>query len=137
HTLSPTALVHEAFCRLRPHLETLESRRQFFAAARQVMRRILIDYARRRNSQKRSPRLFEPERPHFPDTLELWHMDMVDALAELERLDPERHAIVEYRFFFGLTMEEIAGLLSVSKSKVEKDWRVARAWLYQRLRSES
>jgi len=134
HTLQPTALAHEAFLRLRPQLSRAENRRYLFAAARTAMRRVLIDHARRAGAAKRAldPAAIEPrvQAPFDP-----WHIDLVDALDELAEIDPRQHQIVWYRFFFGLTMQEIADLLGLSLSQIEKDWRFARAWLYGRLDS--
>jgi len=131
HTLQPTAVVHEAFLRLRPQLADAASRRELFAAANKAMRRVLIDHARARRARKRTPDL--PEEPRAQQPFEPLHLDLAEALEELGEIDPRERAVVEYRFFLGLTVEEVADQLGLSKSQIEKDWRSARAWLFRRL----
>jgi RNA polymerase sigma-70 factor, ECF subfamily len=131
HILQPTALVHEAFLRLRPHLFQAANRRQLFAAAHKAMRRVLIDHARARRAWKRTPG--EPEEPRAQQPWQPWHLELAEALEELGEIDSRERAIVEYRFFLGLKVEEVADQLGLSVSQIEKDWRAARAWLYRRL----
>jgi RNA polymerase sigma-70 factor (ECF subfamily) len=137
HTLEPTALVHEAYLRLVDQRRTSwRNRAHFFAVAAGLMRRILVDHARRRSYLKRGGGARAVTLPEIaaspnggPDILAL-----DEALADLEALDGRRRQIVELRFFGGLTQEEIAEALGVSVSTVERQWRLARAWLYRRLR---
>lgn len=137
HTLQTTALIHEAYMRLvgkeRPRWQ---GRRHFFAVAAQVMRRILIDWARRRCYAKRGGRavrlpLEAAERIGIERARELVALD--DALAALERLDPGLVRVVELRFFAGLDIAETAKTLGVSPSTVSREWRLARDWLYGEL----
>ncbi len=136
HTLQPTALVHEAYIRLSEQNPGWKNRAQFFAVASQMMRRILVDHARARRAAKRQGGLLtvtlEPEAGvSLPREVELLLLD--EALDELASVDPRQSRIVELRFFGGLALEEIAGTLDLSLSTVNRDWRVARAWLYQRV----
>jgi RNA polymerase sigma-70 factor, ECF subfamily len=136
HTLQPTALVNEAYVRLlRGGPQTWNDRTHFLAVASNVMRRILVDHARRRTAHK-SQRLEEPPKPpavdaaHSPDTI----LAVDEALAELARSDARQARIVEMRFFSGLTDEEVATVLEISVRTVKRDWAAAKAWLYARLR---
>ena len=139
HTLSATALVHETYLRLMGQQPShLENRSHFFAVASELMRRILVDHARRRAASKRgggAVRLtLDPELVGgaAPD-LDLVALD--DALSELATLDPRQARIVELRFFGGLSAEEAAMVLGISRATVERDWGLARAWLYRRLQN--
>jgi RNA polymerase sigma-70 factor (ECF subfamily) len=137
HTLQATALVHEAYLRLVNHPDrSWQSRAHFIGVAAQVMRRILIDYARSRRAAKRGrgphkvsleePLLFSEEQSE----------DLLALNAALERLaqfDERVSRIVELRFFGGLTVEEAAEVLGVSPKTVKRDWSVARAWLHREL----
>lgn len=133
-TLNTTALVHEAYLKLAS-AKTLEvrSRPHFFALAARAMRQILVDAARRRLAQKRggdSPPTVTLDESIFQDPLrpsQLVALD--DALARLDAIDPRRARVVEHRIFAGLTADETAALLGVSRPTVERDWRAARAWL--------
>lgn len=135
HTLQPTALVHEAYLQLVDQKRVdWQSRSHFFAIAARVMRRILVDYARRHLRQKRGggrERLplesvsgFGVER--LPELIAL-----DDALAALAKTDPRKAAVVELRYFGGFSVEETAEILGVSVPTVSRHWRVARAWLYR------
>ncbi len=141
HTLQPTALVHEAFMRLIDQSRVdWKGRTHFYAVGAQAMRRILIDHARARGRGKRGGDwqrvlLDEVEMPN-----ELQDVDLValhDALESLATLDEGQARIVELRFFGGLTVEEVAHVLGVSKRKVEGDWTHAKAWLRNALDPES
>jgi RNA polymerase sigma-70 factor (ECF subfamily) len=134
HTLQPTALVHEAYIRLTGlHEVDWQSRSHFFATAATVMRRILVDHARAQNANKREgcrdaisleeALVVSPAR-----SLQLIALD--DALDRLAKLDVRRSKIVELRFFGGLSEEETGEVLGVSARTVKRDWRVAKAWLY-------
>jgi RNA polymerase sigma factor (TIGR02999 family) len=132
HTLEATALIHEAYLRLvdqdRVHWK---GRSQFYGLASQMMRRILVDHARRRLAVKRGgaeARLcFDETRDSREGPVDLIALD--DALRELERLDERQSRIVEFRFFGGLSVDETALALGVSPETVKRDWRAAKAWL--------
>lgn len=134
HTLQPTALVHEAYLRLtKLHDVDWQSRSHFFATAATVMRRILVDHARARNANKReggrdAVSLEEALVVSPARSAQLIALD--DALNRLAKLDFRRSKIVELRFFGGLSEEEIGEVLGVSARTVKRDWRVAKAWLY-------
>jgi RNA polymerase sigma factor (TIGR02999 family) len=133
HTLQPTALVHEAYLRLvGPAGVQWQSRSHFFAVAAQTMRRILVDHARSRNTQKRGGpeiRVDLPEELMISDERSEQLLQLDDALSRLAGFDPRQSKIVEMRFFGGLTEEEIAEVLGVSTRTVKRDWSMARAWL--------
>lgn len=140
HTLQPTALVSELCLRLLG-LEAVQwdNRRQFFGFAGQVMRRILIDYARGRKAKKRGAgvkRLSltggmdrEDESSLDPETV----LSIHQALLELEKLDPQAAKVVELRFFTGLTSAETAQALGLSRSTVTREWKLAKEFLARRL----
>jgi RNA polymerase sigma factor (TIGR02999 family) len=133
HTLQPTALVHEAFLRLARQDESkFRGKEHFFAVAATAMRQILTSHARKRLADKRGGgakqvTLSNIVLPDGPSTLDIVELDRV--LSELERLNERQARLVEYRFFGGLTLPEIAKVLDVSITTIEKDWRRARAWL--------
>ncbi len=134
HTLSPTALVHEAYLRLfNERSPELEDRRALYAAASETMRRVLIDYARSRKRLKRGGR--EPSVPleEAKAFLTVQQADEVlaleSALVRLGELDEKALEVVHHRFFAGLTMEEIGELQGVSAKTVQRTWVAARAWL--------
>ncbi len=135
HTLQPTALVHEAFLRLNAQSQDRwANREQFFAVVARMMRRVLVDAARRHSAEKRGggaqrttlSGLFEsgPE----PEVL-----DVHRALSELAALDARQARIVELRYFGGLSIEETARLEELSPATVKREWTSARAWLFRRL----
>jgi RNA polymerase sigma factor (TIGR02999 family) len=132
HTLQPTALVHEAYARLVGAAGGWESRRHFLSVAAMAMRQLLSNYAAQRGAQKRggSTRrvaLEEAEQVAAEEGVDL--VELSDALAKLERLDPRQARIVELRFFAGLTVEETAEVLGVTERTVYLDWRMARDFL--------
>jgi len=139
HTLQPTALVHEAFLRLRSSATLPESMSSdesaFRGLAATTMRRILVDHARRHRADKRGGGRVRVELPEAsidgPQPLELLALD--EALEELAKHDPRKARVVELRFFGGLTGEEAGRLLGVSRTTIESDWFMARAWLRRRL----
>ena len=140
HTLQPTALVHEVFIRLvdQRHADW-QNRAHFFGVAAQVMRRILVDHARRHRAGKRGDglpcvSLDEAEDVVGSDGMPVLALDQ--ALDRLEQVDAELARIVELRAFGGLTIEEAAHVLSVSPSTAKRDWRTAKAWLNRELGSE-
>ncbi len=137
-TLSTTALVHEAYLKLSGSAgQTYEDRVHFFAVASRAMRQILVDYARRTAAAKRggavAPVSLDPEQLGDPGRAdELVALD--EALGRLEALDERLARMVEMRFFGGLSVEETAEALGVSPRTVKRDWRKARAVLYDDLR---
>jgi RNA polymerase sigma factor (TIGR02999 family) len=137
HLLQPTALVHEAYLRLVDQSHTdWQSRAHFFALASEMMRRILVDHARRRKMAKRSGgwarvTLDDREVRYGPPDVDV--LDLDAALSELASLDPRKSRVAELRFFSGLSHDEIAYSLGISRATVERDWAMARAWLYRRL----
>jgi RNA polymerase sigma factor (TIGR02999 family) len=141
HTLEPAALVNEAFLRLVDQRKpTWENRAQFFAISAQLMRRVLVDYARARGAAKRggsTPILplddvTEPAAPAVADVL-----DIDAALTRLSQLDPDQGQIVELRFFGGLSVEETAHVLQRSPRTIKREWRLAKAWLHRDLRRDA
>ena len=138
-TLNPTALVNEAWLRLSdsPQLGAL-SPAHFKAVAARAMRRVLIDAARRRHARKRAGN--DVVVIAFDEAVEqrvIREEDVLGldaALRDLARLDPRQATLVEYRYFGGLTVSELAETLGVSETTVERDWRVAKAWLKSQLR---
>jgi len=134
HTLQPTALVHEFFLRVRGQVDAAALNETLSRAAA-TMRRILVDHARRRATEKRgSGRLrveLDQARVVTAEPPDLLALD--EALAELGRLDDRKARIVELRFFGGLTGEEAAEVLGIARSTADADWFMARAWLRRRL----
>ena len=139
-TLNTTALVHEAYLKLsRDSGWTVRDRFHFFALTARAMREVLIDHARTRMRQKRGGGvkaldLDEVQIPVAEKAEELVALD--EALERLETVDPELSRLVEWRFFAGLTVEEIASTLEVSERTVKRHWRTARAFLYQELAAQ-
>ncbi|MGA2099406.1 MAG: sigma-70 family RNA polymerase sigma factor [Candidatus Acidiferrum sp.] len=140
HTLQPTALVNEAYLRLvRGAQAEWQGRSHFFAVSAQVMRHILVDWARSRQAGKRGSgapvlELNENLAIPMPSGSDLIAID--DALKALAQVDPRKSQIVELRFFGGLTVEEIAEVLRVSEETVHRDWRLAKSWLRRELGKE-
>jgi RNA polymerase sigma factor (TIGR02999 family) len=138
HTLQTTALINEAYMRLIDWKNVRwQSRAHFLGVAAQVMRRILVDFARSRHYAKRGGKarqvsLDEAITIHEDRSAELIALD--DALKSLAKIDPRKSHVVELRFFGGLSAEETAEALKVSQRTVEREWRLARAWLYRELR---
>jgi RNA polymerase sigma-70 factor (ECF subfamily) len=138
HTLETTALVNEAYLRLAGQRKIeWQNRAHFFAVTAQVMRHILIDHARRRQYAKhgggaRLVSLEEAETMSQERASELLALD--EALDELAKLDARKSRVVELRYFGGLDLEETADVLEVSVMTVRRDWRVAKAWLFRRLK---
>lgn len=138
HTLNSTTLVHEAYLKLiRQKDAAWQDRAHFFAIGGRIMRRILVDYARASQRAKRGGGaivLALDEHLHTPGHKSLQLIALDDALNDLERLDPRQSRIVELRFFAGLSIEETAEALHVSKATVNRDWITARAWLLREIR---
>jgi len=139
HTLQPTALVHEAYVRLLGQQRVdWQSRTHFFALASQMMRRVLVDHARARAAAKRPGQgvrvTLDGELASVdPRGCDLLMLDQ--ALSELARLDQRQGNIVELCYFGGLTEDEVAGAMSISRSTVARELRSAKAWLYRRMTS--
>jgi RNA polymerase sigma-70 factor (ECF subfamily) len=139
HTLQPTALVHEAYLRLAGQTAAWQNRAQFMGVAAQLMRRILVDYARQRVAAKRGG----GEMPVELGTCELGggveeseNMLAVDeALARLAALDPQQAQVVEMRYFGGMTVEETAEALGIGARTVKREWALAKAWLHLEISS--
>jgi RNA polymerase sigma-70 factor, ECF subfamily len=140
HSFQPTALVHEAYLRLVDQKVSWKNRAQFFALASEMMRRILVDHARTRKRGKRDGAWTRVELDEAVAIAEQRDVDLVSldqALRELSELDPRHGRVVELRFFGGLTLEEAAEVLGASPATVKRDWSLARAWLYRRLKRAS
>lgn len=138
HTLQPTALVNEAYLRLVDQRSARwQNRAQFFGVAAQLMRRILVDHARLRQAEKRGGS--EQQRLSLSNVDRASHQSEVDLLAlhealdELATVDPQQSRIVELKFFGGLSIEETAEVLGIGHATVERDWKMARAWLRSKL----
>lgn len=133
HTLNTTDLVHEAYLKLIDQSQTeWEDRVHFLAMASRIMRNILIDYARRRNAQKRgggAPHVDIDRVMVSADASADMFLALDEALQRLTKLDERLGRVVEYRFFGGMTEEEIGHALGISKRTVRRDWRKAKAWL--------
>lgn len=140
HTLQTTALVNEAYLRLVDAAAPAgECRTHFFAICAQVMRHILVDWARSRRALKRGsdlPPLELQEELAMPAQPNSDLVAIDDALQALAAVDPRKSRVVELRFFGGLSMEETAEVLNVSLPTVERDWRLAKSWLRRELRKE-
>jgi RNA polymerase sigma-70 factor (ECF subfamily) len=137
HTLQATALVNEAYLRLIDWENVqFESRTQFFGVAARLMRRVLVDHARRRNYQKRGGDTIRVSLAVAAGMISTPDTDIVAlnvVLEELEKLDERRAQIVELKFFGGLSVPEIAEFLSISERTVAREWELARAWLFHEL----
>jgi RNA polymerase sigma factor (TIGR02999 family) len=137
HTLQSTALVHEAYVRLiAQDLPKWQNRAHFFAVASQLMRQILVDYARAHRAAKRGGTvcrlaLDEAEEQATPVDVDVIALD--DALRKLAEMDPQQGRVVELKFFGGLSIEDTSEVLGISPSTVKRDWVTARAWLYREL----
>jgi RNA polymerase sigma factor (TIGR02999 family) len=140
HLLQTTALIHEAYTRLMgaDRLE-IHSRTHFFAIASQQMRRVLVDHARARNTQKRGGGAGELALDNVQAGVDPRGIDLVlldESLRELERVDTRAAQVVELKYFGGYTDVEVAEVLSVSQATVRRDWEFARSWLFDRMHSE-
>jgi RNA polymerase sigma-70 factor (ECF subfamily) len=133
HTLQATALVNEAYLRLvNSRQVNWQNRAHFFAISAQLMRRILVDYARARGYQKRGggvPKVTLDEALMGPEEKGHDLVALDDALKTLAGVDPRKSKVIELRFFGGLSVEETAEVLKVSPDTVLRDWRLAKAWL--------
>jgi RNA polymerase sigma factor (TIGR02999 family) len=140
HTLQPTALVHEAWLRLIDQTQVnWQNRAQFFGVAAQMMRRILVDHAKTKHREKRGGVAITLPLDAVMNLSQGRAADLValdDALTSLAELDARKCRVVELRFFGGLSVEEIAEVLNVSPQTVLRDWKLAKAWLYQAIRHD-
>ncbi len=136
HTLQPTALVHEAYLRLRRSGGATDDRRRFYCVAARAMRQILINHARDRRRMKRGG---ERRREPFERAVDLGAepepdlLALDEALRRLQEIDERKGRIVELRYFAGLSVEEIARLLEISTASVKRDWAFSKAWLLRRI----
>jgi RNA polymerase sigma-70 factor (ECF subfamily) len=138
HTLQTTALVHEAYLRLADQKEVRwKNREQFMGVAAQLMRRILVDYSRGHDAKKRGKE-FEKVYLEEADVIAKGKssdvLQLDEALTRLAEFDPQHAQLVELRFFGGLSLEEAAGVLGVSRTTVKRNWNLAKAWLARELR---
>jgi RNA polymerase sigma factor (TIGR02999 family) len=139
HTLQPTALVNEAYIKLLGQQRvTWLNRTQFFGIAAQIMRRILVDHARERQAGKRAGgiRVTLKDDVAIVPPIDCELLLLNDALQELARIDERQAHIVELKYFGGLSEEEVAAALSVSRATITREWQSARAWLYRRVTGE-
>jgi RNA polymerase sigma-70 factor (ECF subfamily) len=135
HTLQPTALVNEAYLRLPQGLASVNDRHHFFALAAQAMRRVLVDHARRRASDKRGANPVRVTLSGVPSTYQqpLDVLALDEAITKLAEVDARAARVVELRFFCGHTDKVVADMLNLSVASVRRDWEYARAWLRIRL----
>jgi RNA polymerase sigma-70 factor (ECF subfamily) len=138
HTLQTTALVHEAYLRLADQREVRwKNREQFLGVAAQLMRRILVDYSRGHDAQKRGKgfeKVFLEEAAGVSKGKAADVIALDEALTRLAEFDPQQARLVELRFFGGLSIEEAAGVLGVSRTTVKRNWNLSKAWLARELR---
>jgi RNA polymerase sigma factor (TIGR02999 family) len=138
HTLQPTALIHEAYLRMvdQTHVQS-DSRAQFFGIAANLMRQILVNHAERHHAAKRGNgnKVALEEAAGVVQERPVDIIALDEALDKLAKLEPRQSRIVELRFFGGLTEDEIAGLLGISRTTVKREWRIARAVLHRQLGS--
>jgi RNA polymerase sigma factor (TIGR02999 family) len=141
HLLQPTALVNEAYLRLADQRDVeWQNRAHVAAIAAQMMRRILVDHARRRQMTKRSGQwarvtLYDHAAIAPDGGVDVLALD--DALSRLAEFDPQKSRLVELRYFAGLSIDETAAAMEVSPATVDREWRAARAWLQAQLRHGS
>ena len=137
HTLQATALVHEAYLKLVGQRDVAwQNRAHFFGVAAQVMRRILLDYAKERVRDKRGGairRTLLDEALLVSEDRASSLVDIDEALTRLEQLDPRQAKVVELRFFGGLSVEETSEAMNISAPTVKREWAMAKAWLYREL----
>lgn len=136
HTLQPTALVHEAYLKmLGQHSVDFSNRAQFLAIAASMMRRVLVDHARARGQAKRTAVVVIDTGEAQPATVDL--LDLNRALEQLGSLDERQEKIVEMRFFGGMSIDETAEALELSRATINRDWGTARLFLSRQMRREA
>ena len=138
HTLQPTALVNEAYLKLIDQKSVKwQNRAQFYGVAAQLMRRILVDHARQHKAAKRGgpsqERLSITSAGQLAEKPDIDLLALHESLEELKEFDPQQERIVELRFFGGLSIEETAEVMGLGHATVERDWKMARAWLRRNL----
>ena len=137
HTLQSTALVHEAFMRLVNQQDVQwRNRAHFYAIAAQMIRRILVDYARSQHAEKRGSgavKLALDDAMAVPQQADMDLLGLNDALDRLAELDARQSRIVELRFFAGLSIEETAEVMHLSPASIKREWNTARAWLFREM----
>jgi RNA polymerase sigma-70 factor (ECF subfamily) len=137
HTLQSTALVHEAYTRLvGQNLPEWRNRAHFFGVAAQLMRQILVDYARAHRAAKRGGSVCRVTLDEAFSQAQQRDADVIaldDALKDLAEIDPQQSRVVELRFFAGLSIEDTSEVLGISASTVNRDWNTARVWLFREL----
>jgi RNA polymerase sigma factor (TIGR02999 family) len=136
HSLQATALTHEVFLRLFGYQRVdWQNRAHFFAMASRIMRRVLVEHARRRQAGKRNPaqRVTLAEGHARTEALDVEVLSLHQVLSKLEAKDPRQSRVVELRYFGGLDIDETAEVLGVSPATVKRDWRVAKLWLRREL----
>jgi RNA polymerase sigma-70 factor, ECF subfamily len=137
HTLQPTALVHEAYIRLvGQDRVSWQNRAHFFGVAAQMMRRILVDHARAHRAAKRPRTAFKvvmDDRAGATQPPDFDVLALDEALTDLTTMDERMGRIVELRYFGGLSEQEVAEVMSISRSTVTREWQTARTWLYRRM----
>jgi RNA polymerase sigma factor (TIGR02999 family) len=137
HTLQSAALVNEAYLRLIGlNSPQWENRTHFFAIAAQLMRQILVDYARRHKASKRGGSICKLSLEDAAVASRGKEADVValdDALNSLAKIDPRQSRVVELRFFAGLSLQEISDVMEIAPATVQRDWTAARAWLYREM----
>jgi RNA polymerase sigma factor (TIGR02999 family) len=140
HTLQATVLVNEAYLRLVDQRRVnWQNRAHFFGAAANIIRRVLVDHARKRDRQKRGGSAVKVTLYDEILAAQEVQLDVValdHALKELAKLDPQQEQIIEMRFFAGLSIEDTAEALNISPATVKRDWATARAWLYREMTSK-
>jgi len=140
HTLQTTALIHEAYLKLIDQRDVKwQSRAHFFAIASLAMRRVLVNYAKARHREKRGGA--DEKVPLEEDLLAVGNENRIEvialdeALTRLAAVDEQQARVVELRYFSGLSLEEVAEVMSISRATVARDWNMAKAWLHQELTS--
>jgi RNA polymerase sigma factor (TIGR02999 family) len=140
HTLQPTALVHEAYMKLIDISEiSWQDRAHFFAVASNIMRQILVDHARARLTEKRggeAQRIALEDAISFSDKPDVDLLALDEALKKLAEFDEQQCRIVELRFFGGLTIEETAHVVGISPATIKREWTLAKAWLFRKMKSD-
>jgi RNA polymerase sigma factor (TIGR02999 family) len=140
HTLQPTELAHEAFLRLVRQKVSWQNRAHFFGVAAEIMRRMLVDHARRKFAEKRGAGVETISLTiagDWPASQEVDLIGLEDCLTALATVDPTQSRIVELRFFGGLTIEETAEVMGVSGTTIKREWRLARAWLLREMQARA
>jgi RNA polymerase sigma factor (TIGR02999 family) len=141
HTLQPTALVNEVYCRLLDQSRIhWQNREQFFGVAALIMRRILLDHAKGRQAEKRGGKIAKVSIDEARDVAAMRDPDLIaldEALTRLAELDARQSRIVELRYFMGLTIEEIAEVLGLSETTIKREWQIARRWLFREIQDRS